>query len=607
MRLIRWAAVLLACTTACHDDKASVGDTPDARVPDDAGTDASPDASPDGGVVVVPDGIAEARAASAGSGLSLAIRGVTVTYLKPLIGNPPNDPVGFTIQAKKAGPALFVAVDPATLNPPAKVGDVVDFTISTKTVVAMQPRATAITGYARRNTGTDASLLAQDITSATDILAALDSYDSELLTVSGSLDEFSAAGVGFTRSTIHTTGLPASADYQIRFPSTFVDAIDLDKTCKFTARNVPMTRYNNLAQIGAYVASDLTLTGCPTPSVLSVTPQSATKIELALDRHALASSVKTDGSQFTFNNGLKATAAVVSGRNITLTTDAQSGATYTLTIAKTVTDLQGSSIGGNVVSFAGFGGTNNGNGAALSVHTTLGIPGPISTTAPSDYFVSVKPQYVVSYNGSRKIPNWVSWELNNSYLGAESRTDNYRPDDTFPGTEPQAALSDYSGSGYDRGHMCPSADRTLDKTSNDATFYLTNMIPQAANNNQGPWNNLENYTRGLLTGGKEIFIISGGIVTGSSKTVGNGLYVPDSTFKVIVVLDAVGQGASSVTTSTRVIAVIMPNDNALISKTADWKTFRVSVDSIEAQTGLDFLSDVSPTIQSVIEARVDNL
>ena len=154
--------------------------------------------------------------------------------------------------------------------------------------------------------------------------------------------------------------------------------------------------------------------------------------------------------------------------------------------------------------------------------------------------------------------------------------------------------------------MCPSADRTLDVPSNSHTFYLTNMVPQAANNNEGPWADLENEARTIVRSGKELFIISGGTFSATSRVVGNGLVVPDATFKVIVVLDQVGQGPAAVTASTRVIAVVMPNDDALISKTADWRTFRTSVDAIEATTGYDFLSDVDPAIQAVIEARVDN-
>ncbi|HET7506181.1 MAG TPA: DNA/RNA non-specific endonuclease [Kofleriaceae bacterium] len=247
-----------------------------------------------------------------------------------------------------------------------------------------------------------------------------------------------------------------------------------------------------------------------------------------------------------------------------------------------------------------------GTGAALSKHTTLGIPSPTSTSDPNS-FLSVKSGYVISYNSGRKVPNWVSWELNTSYLGSVARQDDFRPDDTLPASLPQASLADYSGSGYDRGHMCPSADRTLTTTANSQTFFLTNMVPQAANNNRGPWADLETEARNIAQTGKELFIISGGTFSATSNSIGTGVVVPDKTFKVIVVLDAVGQGPGSVTSNTRVIGVMMPNENNQISATADWHSFRVSVDAIEAATGFDFLSDVDPAVQAIVESRVDNL
>ena len=268
-----------------------------------------------------------------------------------------------------------------------------------------------------------------------------------------------------------------------------------------------------------------------------------------------------------------------------------------------ITDF--SSSGGGDGSGGGSGGGGGGTGASVSRHTTLGLPAAASTSTPNSY-LSVKSGYVVSYNAGRKVPNWVSWELTSAYLGSAARQDDYRPDDTLPSSIAQAQLSDYSGSGYDRGHMCPSADRTLTVAANSQTFYLTNMVPQAANNNQGPWADLETESRTIANTGKDLFIISGGVFSSSSATVGSGVSVPDKTFKVIVVLDATGQGASNVTTSTRVIAVMMPNRDSQISQSADWHDYRVSVDSIEAATGYDFLSDVAASVQSVIEARVDN-
>jgi len=304
------------------------------------------------------------------------------------------------------------------------------------------------------------------------------------------------------------------------------------------------------------------------------------------------------------------------GTSRTTAAGALSTATFTVNISGTVRfqirKLDGGSNRINVDDIAigdyggGGGGGGGGSGAGISVHTTLGLPSPSSTSDPDSY-LSVKPGYVISYNSGRKVPNWVSWELNTSYLGSTPRQDDFRPDSTLPASLPQASLADYSGSGYDRGHMCPSADRTKTVTANSETFYLTNMIPQAGNNNRGPWAALEDYSRSLVQSGKELFIVSGGTFSSSSSTIGSGVIVPDKTFKVIVVLDAVGQGPGAVTTSTRVIGVLMPNSDSQISLSAPWRNFRVSVDSIEALTGQDFLSDVDPAVQAVIEARVDNL
>jgi endonuclease G, mitochondrial len=256
----------------------------------------------------------------------------------------------------------------------------------------------------------------------------------------------------------------------------------------------------------------------------------------------------------------------------------------------------------------GGGGTVGTGGAAVSVHTKLGIPdASTAVSTNTTHYLSVKHQYVVSYNGSRKTPNWSSWELNSSWLGTTARQDTYRPDDTLPTNIPQASLADYSGSGFDRGHMCPSADRTLSVADNTNTFYLTNMVPQSSNNNQGPWANLEDYSRSLASSGKELMIISGPIYSGTIQTVGNGLEVPTSVWKVITVLDSPTQGAANVTTATRVIAVIMPNLDSEISISADWHTFRTTTRAIEAATGLNIMADVPQAIQDVIETKVDTL
>ncbi|MFB7138418.1 DNA/RNA non-specific endonuclease [Gottfriedia sp. NPDC056225] len=244
-------------------------------------------------------------------------------------------------------------------------------------------------------------------------------------------------------------------------------------------------------------------------------------------------------------------------------------------------------------------------------HLGLGNPsGATSNTSNSNNYLMVKPQYDLSYNNSKHEPNWVSWHIGSSDLGSAARQDDFRADTTLPLGWYQVTTSEFSGSGFDRGHMCPSADRTSTVANNSATFLMSNMIPQAPNNNEVTWANLEDYSRSLVSAGNELYVISGGYGSGGTgsngykTTVGNGVVVPAQTWKVIVVLPNGSNDISRVTSSTRIIAVLLPNDQTASSH--PWSYYRVSVDSIESLTGYDFLSSVPASVQNAIESKVDN-
>jgi endonuclease G len=137
-------------------------------------------------------------------------------------------------------------------------------------------------------------------------------------------------------------------------------------------------------------------------------------------------------------------------------------------------------------------GVNNGN-------LLLGNP---SNAAPSiastDNYLMVKPQYVLSYNNKTHTANWVSWQLNRSWIGTADRQDNFRPDDSLPNAWYKVRPNDYTGSGYDRGHIAASADRTRNEADNSATFLMSNMMPQVPELNRGVWGDLEEYCRELV-------------------------------------------------------------------------------------------------------------
>ncbi len=251
--------------------------------------------------------------------------------------------------------------------------------------------------------------------------------------------------------------------------------------------------------------------------------------------------------------------------------------------------------------------------APASVHLNMGNPtGAVtSTNAPTNYLME-KPQYALSYHRDKGIPNWVSWHVDASWLGSAPRQDDFRADNTLPTGWYRVSNTSYTGSGFDRGHNCPSADRTRTVTDNSATFLMTNMIPQSPDNNQGPWARLEDYTRTLVNQGNECYVIMGQYGTGGTgsngfrSTIDNGrVTVPNRIWKVIVVLPAAsGDDAARVTTSTRVIAVNMPNTQGI--RNNNWGMYRTTVDAIEAAAGVDVLSRVPASIQAVIESRVDN-
>jgi endonuclease G len=223
----------------------------------------------------------------------------------------------------------------------------------------------------------------------------------------------------------------------------------------------------------------------------------------------------------------------------------------------------------------------------------------------------VKPQYALSYNRSKGTPNWVSWQLNFQWLGEAERQNNFRPDPHLPAGWYRVTPRDYTNSGFDRGHLTSSEDRGVTVEANSATFLMTNIIPQAPDNNQGPWVALEEYCRDLVRQGKELYIIAGGRGQGGvgkqgemTTLVAGKVVVPASTWKVIVVLDKTGTGLKGITTNTRIIAVDMPNQQGI--KRNSWQFFRTSVDQIEAKTQYDFLSNVPQLLETVIEARVDS-
>jgi endonuclease G len=257
--------------------------------------------------------------------------------------------------------------------------------------------------------------------------------------------------------------------------------------------------------------------------------------------------------------------------------------------------------------------SNNNTAPTRDNNMGMGNPSNATTsTSNTTNYLMDKGMYTLSYNSTSGIPNWVSWHLSTAWKGSAPRSTSFTSDNTLPTGWYRVTTSDYTNTGFDRGHMCPSEDRDFSSAENQVTFTMTNVIPQAPTCNQQTWRLLEEYCRTLMTAGNELYIISGGRGTGGSgsnggttSSIAGGLVkVPARVWKVIVVLPTGSNDASRVSTATRVIAVDMPNTQSINS--TNWGMYRVSVDFLESQLGYDFLSNVPTSIQSVIEASVDS-
>lgn len=236
-----------------------------------------------------------------------------------------------------------------------------------------------------------------------------------------------------------------------------------------------------------------------------------------------------------------------------------------------------------------------------SVHLALGNPSgaAVDPALPNNYLIE-RAEYALAYSRDRGTPSWVSWHLDAADLGEVPRYEGeFFTDTSLPAGWYRVTHDDYLNTQYDRGHMAPSADRTASEAANEATFIMTNVVPQAPPNNRGPWAQLESYARDQVeAGSNEAYIVAGPV--GAVGTIAGGrVTVPEAVWKLIVVLPVGDDDAARVTAETTLIAVIMPNDATVQGR--PWESFRTTLRCIEERTGLDLLGAVDPAVQAALE------
>ena len=246
------------------------------------------------------------------------------------------------------------------------------------------------------------------------------------------------------------------------------------------------------------------------------------------------------------------------------------------------------------------------SGVAYPGNTEFGEPA--DADASDDLIVRYE-QFTTSYNPNRGTPNWVSYDLDAAHFGPEDRCDCFTLDAELPASVPRITTNDYTGAGafhgygIDRGHMVRSFDRTTGSLDNARTYLFSNIVPQAADLNQGPWANLESDLGDIArVQGREVYVITG--PAGNNGTIKNEgkIVIPTSTWKVAVILPR-DQGLANITDyrDLEVIAVNMPNQPGV--RNVDWNTYRTTVDDIETLTGYDLLALLPDEVEAAVESN----
>ena len=246
-------------------------------------------------------------------------------------------------------------------------------------------------------------------------------------------------------------------------------------------------------------------------------------------------------------------------------------------------------------------------GAIIDAALQLQLGNPSGATAnPNDHnhYLIQRTVEAMDYSDALGEANWVSWDLTAGDVGSSGRS-SFSADPDLPAGFTAIYTGDYTGSGFDRGHMCPSADRTVTVADNDQVFYMSNIIPQAADNNQGVWANFETYCRTLAQAGNELLITCGPGGFAGARISSGKVAIPTFTWKIAVVVPLGSSTAlSRISAATRVIALKIPNSNGV---SAVWQNFVTSASQIQRDTGLSFFTALPVSVASALRSKVDGL
>ncbi len=200
--------------------------------------------------------------------------------------------------------------------------------------------------------------------------------------------------------------------------------------------------------------------------------------------------------------------------------------------------------------------------------------------------------YTLSYNEKYEQANWVYYVLTDSMViaGGQERSNKFKVDPLV--LSGSAKSSDYTKSGYDRGHLCPAADMDFNPVAMEESFLMSNISPQAPDFNRGIWKDLESAVREWARTKHKLFIVTGPVFSENKGTIGQDqVVIPGYFYKVLY----------TPSPKPEIIAFVLPNQKS----DRPLSDFVISVDDLEKLTGIDFFSQLPDDLENRIEGKVE--
>lgn len=216
----------------------------------------------------------------------------------------------------------------------------------------------------------------------------------------------------------------------------------------------------------------------------------------------------------------------------------------------------------------------------------------------------------IEWDCTRKAQRWTAYQLygansvtnwnRNNWKNTEWGGDPFQPDPDLP-ADVRTELEQYRRSGYDRGHICPSADRLNSKDANEQTFYLSNMHPQINAFNAGVWLNMENKIRvwNQPSFRDTLYVVKGGTIDGDDKIIritDKGLPVPKYFFMAILC-----KNKDSSQSGYKAMAFWVEHT---ANQDSDLRKYVISIDELEEKTGIDFFCNLPDEIEEKVEGNL---